>query len=43
MHLAADLHIKNEEYGRRLFGILKENVHVDQLLFEHGLHGGVDP
>lgn len=41
MGLAADLHIKNEEYGRRLFGILKENVHVDQLLFEHGLHGGV--
>jgi zinc D-Ala-D-Ala carboxypeptidase len=39
--LAADIHIKSEEYGRRLFDILKMNTHVDQLLFEHGKNGGV--
>ncbi len=40
MGLAADLHIKNEEYGRRLFDILKANTNVDQLLMEHGKNGG---
>ena len=39
MGLAADLHIKNEEYGRRLFDILKANTNVDQLLMEHNSEG----
>ena len=41
MGLAADIHIKSDDYGRRLFDILKQNVHVDQLLFEHGKNGAV--
>ena len=37
---AADLHLLDEAYGHRLFNILKENSHVDQLLYEHGKNGG---
>ncbi len=37
---AADLHLLDEAYGHRLFNILKENSHVDQLLYEHDRNGG---
>ena len=32
---AADLHLLDEAYARRLFEILKANTNVDQLLMEH--------
>ena len=36
---AADLHLLDEAYARRLFDILKANTNVDQLLMEHGKNG----
>ena len=36
---AADLHLLDEAYGRRLFDILKANTNVDQLLMEHNSEG----
>ncbi len=37
---AADLHLRDIEYGHKLFDILKANTNVDQLLYEHGKNGG---
>jgi hypothetical protein len=36
---AADLHLLDEAYARRLFDILKANTNVDQLLMEHNSKG----
>ena len=36
---AADLHLLDKDYGRRLFDILKANTNVDQLLMEHNSQG----
>ena len=36
---AADLHLLDEAYARRLFDILKANTNVDQLLMEHNSEG----
>ena len=32
---AADIRIKNEAHGKRMFNILRELYYVDQLLYEH--------
>ena len=32
---AADIRIKNEEHGKRMFEILRQFYYVDQLLYEH--------
>lgn len=37
---AADIHVAREEYGQRLFAILKTLPAVDQLLFERAKSGG---
>ena len=36
---AADLHLLDKDYARRLFDILKSNTNVDQLLMEHNSEG----
>ena len=36
---AADIHLRDEAYGSRLFDILSRNSHVDQLLYEHNGRG----
>ena len=36
---AADLHLRDSEYGHKLFDILKANTNVDQLLLEHNSEG----
>jgi zinc D-Ala-D-Ala carboxypeptidase len=36
---AADIHLRDDSYGRRLFDILSHNSHVDQLLYEHNSNG----
>ena len=33
--LAVDIHVKNEDYAKRLFQILKANKYADRILFEH--------
>ena len=35
---AADLHLRDKDYARKLFDILKANTNVDQLLLEHNSH-----
>ena len=35
---AADLHLRDTDYARKLFDILKANTNVDQLLLEHNSH-----
>ena len=37
---AADIHVSNEEMGRRYFRYIKHVLDFDQLLFEHVMNNG---